>query len=791
MKFICPFCRALLSVENNDLGIDVQCGQCGEISKSPLSLISTNVVIGNDFVILEELGRGGMGVVYLSHQISLDRPAALKVLSKKYADNNDFVAGFIKEARAAAKLNHPNIVQAYAVGEDAGIYYFAMEYIEGETMKDILKRVGKIPVEQACEIVRQIADALDFAWKEQRLIHRDIKPDNIMIISKNQRAKLADLGLARVAGEIDTTQDEVMGTPQYISPEALTGSPMDVRSDIYSLGATFYHFVTGSFPFTGRNALEIAKKHLQEPLQDPRTLNPAIPESIAQIIMKMMEKSPDDRYQTAESLVEDLRISKRGGKVSASSSSSRKGKIVFHTSQLKGIAPTSPLPTVSTTSTQGIGTSTGTGSSRFNITTHTGSGKINTAAMRLEQEAKARRQFIAMIILCVAVLIVAVAYTYWKQSKKTETTVKLPPKQTVVQQPPQNVIIQKPSPSSVEPESTEYTEAVAKILDFAKENPELKSDILSKSDNFFADFPAPKFKCEHSALKALLSIYIPIDEKYRLSEVRQRERDSYLSQIQKRKDEERLKELQEIEKKKIEEKEKELARLQKEREEQMKKKLEEYSKAIEEKKNEDRFKALKESIDNNNIKGAIEIFEKAEKEPEIVEVELKEIAREYAKWAQIQKERVQKAIDFYNKISNIQDNSIKTNIEIVPGVLGKVIKIQQGVVFAETLTGKVVKNEIFKLPSSQYRKLIQKLSVDNNEASFALTLFFGMFDIIETMNVSKDLKEEANLFIKAYIAKKYKEALLKSGQEKNLIINEIKQKYGNLPQYKDAIQGLE
>jgi len=791
MKFICPFCRALLSVENNDLGIDVQCGQCGEISKSPLSLISTNVVIGNDFVILEELGRGGMGVVYLSHQISLDRPAALKVLSKKYADNNDFVAGFIKEARAAAKLNHPNIVQAYAVGEDSGIYYFAMEYIEGETMKDVLKKVGKIPVDQACEIVRQIADALDFAWKEQRLIHRDIKPDNIMIISKNQRAKLADLGLARVAGEIDTTQDEVMGTPQYISPEALTGSPMDVRSDIYSLGATFYHFLTGSFPFTGRNALEIAKKHLQEPLQDPRTLNSAIPESIAQIVMKMMEKSPDDRYQTAESLVEDLRISKRGGKVSASSSSSRKGKIVFHTSQLKGITPTSPLPTLSTTSTQGIGSSTSTGSSKFNISTRTGSGKINTAAMRLEQEEKARRQFIAMIILCVLVLVAAVVYTYWKQSKKNRDHVNLPSKQPIVKTPTQNVIIQKPSQSSEEPDSTEYTEAVTKILDFAKEHPELKSDILSKIEKFLTDYPNPKFKCERSALKALLSIYIPLDEKYRLSEARQRERDSYLAQIQKRKDEERLKELQLLERKKIEEKEKELARLQKEREEEVKKKLEEYSKKIEDKKNEDRFKALKESIDNNNMKGAIDIFEKAEKEPDIVEVEFKETAREYAKWAQIQKERVQKAIVFYDKICNIQDDTIKTNIEIVPGILGKVVKIHQGVVFAETLTGRVVKNEIFKLPSSQYRKLIQKLSINDNEAAFTLTLFFGIFDILETMNASKDLKDEANLFIKAYIGGKYKEALSKSAKERDLMINEIKKKYGYLPQYKDAIQELE
>ena len=281
MKFQCPFCRNVLEVENSDCGTEVACPKCGEVSIAPQSQVSSGVVTGNDFLILEEIGRGGMGVVYLTHQMSLDRRAALKILSKKYASNSEFVAGFIKEARAAAKLNHPHIVQAYAVGEDNGIYFFGMEYIDGETMKSVIKREGSVPVDNALTIIQQIAEALDYAWKEQRLIHRDIKPDNIMI-TKNGRAKLADLGLARIAGEIeDKSNDEIMGTPQYISPEHLTGAPMDGRSDIYSLGASFYHMITGEFPFTGKTAAEITRKHIEEPLKSPRTVNPNISEFVS------------------------------------------------------------------------------------------------------------------------------------------------------------------------------------------------------------------------------------------------------------------------------------------------------------------------------------------------------------------------------------------------------------------------------------------------------------------------------------------------------------------------------
>ncbi|MBR4076726.1 MAG: serine/threonine protein kinase, partial [Lentisphaeria bacterium] len=155
---------------------------------TPVSRVAPGAIIA-DFIIQKELGRGGMGVVYLAHQISLDRPSALKVLSENYANDAQFVGNFIKEARAAAKLNHPHIVQAYAVGEDEGIFYFAMEDIDGKTMKEVLKEQQLIPADQALLIVQQIAEALDYAWREQKLIHRDIKPDNIMLTNSG-RAKL-------------------------------------------------------------------------------------------------------------------------------------------------------------------------------------------------------------------------------------------------------------------------------------------------------------------------------------------------------------------------------------------------------------------------------------------------------------------------------------------------------------------------------------------------------------------------------------------------------------------------
>ncbi len=352
MRFVCPSCRGIISNDGLKSSEEfVQCGHCDEIVKIPPSRLSPGAVIG-DFIIEREIGRGGMGVVFLSHQISLDRPAALKVLQDNFSKNAGFVVSFIREARAAAKLNHPHIVQAYAVGEDEGIFYFAMEFIEGETMKHVLAREHKISCERALPIIQQVVEALDCAWKEAKLVHRDIKPDNIMLASAD-RVKLADLGLSQKAGEMDDADsDEVMGTPQYISPEHLTGAPMDNRSDIYSLGATFYQFVTGEFPFKGNNPNEIARKHLEEPLVPPRDVNPEIPQEVNDIIVRMMQKNPVDRYQTNDELLDVLREARHhlplrdvSGAAATATTPGRKIVLSVKKSDTSAAAATSSVPT--------------------------------------------------------------------------------------------------------------------------------------------------------------------------------------------------------------------------------------------------------------------------------------------------------------------------------------------------------------------------------------------------------------------------------------------------------------
>ena len=307
MRFRCIHCHGLVAIDDSELGQHVGCGHCNEIVQVPDSKFSPNAVI-DDFVIEKILGRGGMGIVYKAHQMSLDRSVALKILMSQYATDNDFIIDFIREARAAARLNHPYIVQAYAVGQDENIYFLAMEFVEGQTMKQIMDVDKTVPLEFALTVVAQIAEALGFAWSEQKLIHRDIKPDNIMITGDNV-AKLMDLGLSRFDNDklADTEdEDEVMGTPQYICPEQLIGMPMDVRGDLYSLGATLYHAITGEFPFQGRNAAEIAKKHLQDPLAPANTHNPSIPPSVCKLIDKMMAKHPDDRHKSTADLIKEI-----------------------------------------------------------------------------------------------------------------------------------------------------------------------------------------------------------------------------------------------------------------------------------------------------------------------------------------------------------------------------------------------------------------------------------------------------------------------------------------------------
>ncbi len=259
------------------------------------------------YEILTELGRGGMGTVYRAVQRSMNREVALKVLSPRHARNKDYITRFLREARLVAKLSHENIIAGIDVGEADGLYYFAMEYVEGDTVVEIIRREGAILEKKAIDIVLQIARALEHADKNG-LVHRDVKPQNIIVTHKGI-AKLCDLGLAKADdSEAHITHAGIsIGTPHYISPEQAKGlADVDIRSDIYSLGASFYHMVVGEVPFVGSSPMVVMTKHLTEDVPFPADKNLDLSVSTGEVIYKMMEKRVEDRYQSPAELLVDL-----------------------------------------------------------------------------------------------------------------------------------------------------------------------------------------------------------------------------------------------------------------------------------------------------------------------------------------------------------------------------------------------------------------------------------------------------------------------------------------------------
>lgn len=266
------------------------------------------------YKVLGKLGSGAMAVVYKAKQISLDRTVAIKVLPKKFVQKSDYVERFYKEGRIAAKLNHNNIVQAIDVGEVGGLYYFVMEYVEGRTLYDDLSK-GKVFSEiEAIDLILQLSNALGHAHS-LGLVHRDVKPKNIMI-NKDNVVKLADMGLARETSDIKAAKHEqgkAFGTPYYIAPEQIRGLvDIDGRADIYALGATLFHMVTGRVPFEATAPAEVMKKHLKEPLVPPDHINTALSAGISEVIEVMMAKDRDERYRTMEEVISDLQAVREG-----------------------------------------------------------------------------------------------------------------------------------------------------------------------------------------------------------------------------------------------------------------------------------------------------------------------------------------------------------------------------------------------------------------------------------------------------------------------------------------------
>jgi eukaryotic-like serine/threonine-protein kinase len=261
------------------------------------------------YKILGKLGAGAMATVFKARQLSLDRTVAIKVLPRKFTQNPQFIERFYAEGRAAAQLNHPNIVQAYDVGKAGEYHYFVMEYVDGRTVYDDIVKHKRFSEPEAIDIVIQIAESLQHAH-ERGLIHRDVKPKNIMI-NKEGVAKLADMGLARAISDKEAAEAEsgkAFGTPYYISPEQIRGEmSVGPTTDIYSLGATLYHMVTGNVPFDGKNPSAVMHKHLKAELVPPDHVNPKLSAGISEVVEMMMEKDPRKRHQSSKDLLIDLR----------------------------------------------------------------------------------------------------------------------------------------------------------------------------------------------------------------------------------------------------------------------------------------------------------------------------------------------------------------------------------------------------------------------------------------------------------------------------------------------------
>ncbi len=262
--------------------------------------------ISDRYQIIKSIGEGGMANVYLAYDTILDRNVAVKVLRGDLATDEKFVRRFQREALSASSLSNPNIVEVYDVGEDNGEYYIVMEYIEGKHLKTLLKKRGKLTVSEAVDIVMQITDGLSVAH-DSYIIHRDIKPQNIMIL-ENGLVKITDFGIAMAMNSTQLTQtNSVMGSVHYLPPEQASGKGSTLQSDIYSIGILFYELLTGKLPFKGENAVEIALKHLKEPLPSIKEEIPSIPQSVENIIIKATAKNPKNRYADAREMHEDLK----------------------------------------------------------------------------------------------------------------------------------------------------------------------------------------------------------------------------------------------------------------------------------------------------------------------------------------------------------------------------------------------------------------------------------------------------------------------------------------------------
>jgi len=299
IRFQCRQCETRLEVDIGSAGTEITCPNCGMPQVVPRRGLGPGTVVGG-FQIIRLIGRGGMGEVYLARQRSLDRLVALKVLSRHLAPSPEAVERFVREMRLMARLEHPYLVTAYEGGEDSGVVYLAMAYVRGSSLHERVRTHGPLSEGEALAIGRKVATALQYAWQEMRLLHRDVKPSNILLDTHGE-PKLTDLGLAKCLGQSEgqTLSGAVLGTPNYMSPEQADGrEDLDVRSDIYSLGATLYTAVTGEIPYQAASIMEVLRRAATEPLPDPRTYAPRLSAEFVELLGVLLAR--DRRQRPAD-----------------------------------------------------------------------------------------------------------------------------------------------------------------------------------------------------------------------------------------------------------------------------------------------------------------------------------------------------------------------------------------------------------------------------------------------------------------------------------------------------------
>ena len=305
--FTCPHCRSEIEADETVGGSHAQCPRCSGIVLIPRFGIQVGTTVGG-YRIARKLGVGGMGEVWLAEQTAMGRAVALKILSPAMTADPEFVQRFVHEVQTVAKLEHPNIATAFDAGNDGDIHYLAVSYVDGDQVGNLLKRDKVVPEKDALPIVRGVAEALKYAWDKFRMLHRDIKPANIMLTSDGV-PKLMDMGISKtMAEDVQLTMaGHIVGTPHYMSPEqARADSGIDFRADIYSLGATLYHMVTGTLPFGGKTAMAVLTRHITEPLESPRKRNPGVTQGCSALIEAMMAKDPVDRPGSWEDVLQDI-----------------------------------------------------------------------------------------------------------------------------------------------------------------------------------------------------------------------------------------------------------------------------------------------------------------------------------------------------------------------------------------------------------------------------------------------------------------------------------------------------